>query len=467
MFSFGRRLRAYMPVPTDDEELSTKRRQPVFRLNSRRGTYLILFVLCANVAFFYWSGKIQGGGSNFHRYRSLRDIWTLERNLPQHNLDLPSPEGREGRYIRFRNQMWDVGLNNQLEETILLSHLAMRSNRAFVFSAGANYPLNAWISGPTAGGPWPAGTDAPRAVNVAFWDQVCPSARRRILIPDEVNAELGIDFTSTKGDVFMDKWAQYLLDLPDNCIELKDGTHQLFDTFFFGRKKLLDLWPQMAVSPVMTHFRFSGPVQDAVAHNLHLISPSSPAIPWSTEAPSGRYAPRPSNAGIQRFVAVHIHRGDFKDHCSKLLDMKAGFASWNLLRDLHDKFTPGAAEELYLRSCWPEVGQIVDRLHKIRAQHDHREGAGHELENVFIMTDGQRAWVNELMLALHEDGWRTVTSSLDLVLDPVEQSVNTAVDMEIARRAEVFVGNGFSTLSSTVTALRLTLNWVPENIRFL
>jgi len=89
--------------------------------------------------------------------------------------------------------------------------------------------MNAWLAGPTAGGPWPVDTDAPRAVSVEFWDQVCPPAHRRVLVPDEVNTLIGVNFSDTPGDVFMDKWAQYLLDLPDNCIELKDSTHQLFD----------------------------------------------------------------------------------------------------------------------------------------------------------------------------------------------------------------------------------------------
>lgn len=265
----------------------------------------------------------------------------------------------------------------------------------------------------------------------------------------------------------MDKWAQYLLDLPDNCIELKDSTHQLFDIFFFGRRDLLTLWPQMSQSPVMTHFAFSAPVQDAVMHNMRLISPSSPATPWNSAAPAGKYATRPISSGIQRLVAVHIRRGDFQEHCTNLRKWGAGFASWNLLSELPDKFQPGSVDEVYRERCLPEISEIVQRLHSVRAEHDQREGAGHELENVFIMTNGQRSWVNELVLALQEDGWRTVTSSKDLILDKVEDSVNAAVDMEIARRAEVFVGNGFSTLTSTVTALRLTLDWQPQNIRFL
>ena len=40
--------------------------------------------------------------------------WELD--LPQHNLDLPFPEGRTGRYVYFRNQIQYLGWNNQLNE---------------------------------------------------------------------------------------------------------------------------------------------------------------------------------------------------------------------------------------------------------------------------------------------------------------------------------------------------------------
>jgi hypothetical protein len=39
-----------------------------------------------------------------------------ETDLPQHNLDLPYPEGRTGRYVFFRNQIQMLGWNNQLNE---------------------------------------------------------------------------------------------------------------------------------------------------------------------------------------------------------------------------------------------------------------------------------------------------------------------------------------------------------------
>jgi hypothetical protein len=39
-----------------------------------------------------------------------------ERDLPQHNLDLPFPEGRNGRYLKFSNQIQGLGWNNVFNE---------------------------------------------------------------------------------------------------------------------------------------------------------------------------------------------------------------------------------------------------------------------------------------------------------------------------------------------------------------
>ena len=46
-----------------------------------------------------------------------------EENLPQHNPDLPLPEGRHGRYVYFSNQIQGLGWNNQLNEMYVPSFL--------------------------------------------------------------------------------------------------------------------------------------------------------------------------------------------------------------------------------------------------------------------------------------------------------------------------------------------------------
>jgi hypothetical protein len=46
-------------------------------------------------------------------YERLRN-W--ERSLPQHDLSLPYPEGRNGRYVKFASQVQKLGWNNCLNE---------------------------------------------------------------------------------------------------------------------------------------------------------------------------------------------------------------------------------------------------------------------------------------------------------------------------------------------------------------
>jgi hypothetical protein len=76
------------------------------------------------------------------------DLRKWERELPQHNLSLPFPEGRTGRYVRFTNQVRGLGWNNVLNEMCVLlptrgrveadwsrllnAEVAHQSNRGFV-----------------------------------------------------------------------------------------------------------------------------------------------------------------------------------------------------------------------------------------------------------------------------------------------------------------------------------------------
>jgi hypothetical protein len=62
---------------------------------------------------------------------------------------------------------------------------------------------------------------------------------------------------------------------------------------------------------------------------------------------------------------------------------------------------------------------------------------------IYVLTNEQSAWITDLKEALQRDGW-TVATTRDLVLDTEQRDVSMAVDMEIARRAAVFLGNGVS-----------------------
>lgn len=47
---------------------------------------------------------------------TFEKVWKWEKDLPQHNLQLPFPEGKTGRYVKFTNQARRLGWNNCLNE---------------------------------------------------------------------------------------------------------------------------------------------------------------------------------------------------------------------------------------------------------------------------------------------------------------------------------------------------------------
>ena len=94
----------------------------------------------------------------------------------------------------------------------------------------------------------------------------------------------------------------------------------------------------------------------------------------------------------------------------------------------------------FQRACYPNVGQIVERVRQIRMT---EEGKG--LRNIFIMTNALPEWVEELREALMRDHpWKQVASSLQMRVTWEQKFVAQAVDMMIGQRADVFIGNGVS-----------------------
>lgn len=63
-------------------------------------------------------------------------------------------------------------------------------------------------------------------------------------------------------------------------------------------------------------------------------------------------------------------------------------------------------------------------------------------------------WLEGLRDKLREDGWEDVMGSAGLALDREQRYVSGAVDMGIAERAEVFVGNGVSQFSRYLFSVR-------------
>lgn len=106
-------------------------------------------------------------------------------------------------------------------------------------------------------------------------------------------------------------------------------------------------------------------------------------------------------------------------------------------------------EDYYLDHCWPSIEQIAAKIVEVR-----QTEAGKGLKRVYVLTNARSDWVAGLKEKVMQlGGWEGVSSSKDLTLIPEQKYIAQAVDMAIAMRSQVFIGNGvsrywFSTLFS-------------------
>jgi hypothetical protein len=106
--------------------------------------------------------------------------------------------------------------------------------------------------------------------------------------------------------------------------------------------------------------------------------------------------------------------------------------------------TRDADRALFLGHCYPTEESVVATIRKTRDAYL-AEYPQKTLDILYVMTNANHTWVESLGERMHADGWALVVGSRDLKFATSEQKeVNMAVDMEIGRRAEMFVGNGVS-----------------------
>ncbi|KAI0327652.1 hypothetical protein GY45DRAFT_1256570 [Cubamyces sp. BRFM 1775] len=370
-----------------------------------------------------------------------------------------------------------------MQEHLLNAHLAYMSNRAMVFDNytwnrnGSDYsdfnghlipsriPLAALIRGPAAGGPFPPGDPAPRAVVKEYFDQVCPPSERHVMMSDEVTSawEEGIH-----AGMVLDAWVEKLKHLP-RCVEINEASAQIFSIWVFGSKRALGIWQSLKNSPILTEFRWSQLIEDAFTANRHLFSPTS----WLSWLSSLVYTPSayPYDV-IPGLLVLHVRRGDFEGHCLHFARWSSQWNGFNQFPELPDQFVPppsagwGEATEegkkIYLRHCFPDIEQMVERVQEIR-----NTPAGQGLKYIYIMTNGKKPWVQALKDALGKTGgWQKIVSSRDLTLNWEQQYVAQSVDMLIGERAQVLIGNGFSSLTSNIVMMRMARDLPPDTNRF-
>jgi hypothetical protein len=210
-----------------------------------------------------------------------------------------------------------------------------------------------------------------------------------------------------------------------------------FPFSLFGGPQILSLWEGFSKSPILADFAWSQLVISSIHQNLAVIEPM-----LGVNTMQSNVSAVPSS--FPELVAVHIRRGDFKRHCYRMVGWNANYMGFNRFPQLPDTFDSSpdldqtAREQYYLQHCLPTVEQIVERLRTVRRVNPNG------LKRVYVLTNGWGWWWNGLKGALLKDGWDDVKSSLDLRLDSKQKHVAMAVDMAIAEKSEVFIGNGVS-----------------------
>jgi hypothetical protein len=98
---------------------------------------------------------------------------------------------------------------------------------------------------------------------------------------------------------------------------------------------------------------------------------------------------------------------------------------------------------------YPTEAEILERIRTVRREHL-AAAPGAALDVLYVATNADARWVAALRAPLLRDGWRAVVSLHDFALDEAQNEVGNAVDMEVARRAALFVGNGVRARSAVV-----------------
>ncbi|KAK7039802.1 SH3 and PX-domain-containing 3 [Favolaschia claudopus] len=458
---------------------------------------------------------------------SFREVKLYEGSLPQHHSS--GKWSVRPRYLFFPWASWGSGWNNIFQEQLMNTHLAYLSQRAYVFPQyiprdhppfpdtlenGTRHmlhiPMNAFVSGPTSGGPLSADSSdslAGRAVPEEWWNIACP--REQVVVVDlhQTMSELGIDSSKDDGGKILERWAAKLSEISAPCVSIEGGS--VFDYILFGYR-ILSAWPSYGNSPTLKYFTWSPLVTAALFRNFHVLSSSPPPeylLPKDT-APYRFTSFNPLRASeppISGLLGIHVRRGDYEYHCPFLADIGAEYNAWSsfgtpgisqrpefenfsrpawpALLDYLDVPENISGRDARFNHCLPTAEAVVARVGRVREEAK-AAGIASDLRRIYVATNAEQGWIENLTTLLKAEGWEVSTSfEMDLTLE--ERAVGQAVDMGILTAAEVFIGVGvsvtflddisvlnvvwmrqFSSLTSNVVQIRLAGGKDPRTIRF-
>ncbi|KAF8449263.1 hypothetical protein L210DRAFT_2653848 [Boletus edulis BED1] len=447
---------------------------------TRRGIKLLRFLSLVSIGlliYIRWHDIFPQPGPP-PLYEEARES---ENSLPHYN----DYEHKTVKYLLAANHFHSSGWGNIMQDYVMMGLLAHSTNRSFVFNDyvwnrdGSLYseyngkqipsriPLSAFLGGPMVGGPWPAGDQTPLSVSREFFHKVCPNPT--VLPTSDINTDDVRFNDDIPASYIFERWVEKINAIDDPCLMFDSNSSPIFEFWIYGNKKrMLSIWPYLSRSPVSMQWGWSSLVEDAFRRNFH---PLESRMPSFLRGISNVFREENSSLTIPGLLAIHIRRGDFKDHCVHLAKWGADWHAFNSFPEFIDKFDRptdsgwGEASEqtieLYNRRCYPSIEQIVEKVNRVQKE------AADPLRHLYIMTNGPTPWVQELKSALAQNmSWDHITSSRDLELTWEQKFVAYAVDMYIAQRAQVFIGNGWSSLTSNMVMIRMAQGYDPNTNRF-
>lgn len=239
LHSLTRRL-MYERVPANDGDDDDERLQRRRRPREWQSAALLLAYVAALVGLLF--------SNRFLLLKNKRMLLTLprgpgwdmravaadiQRDVARYPQNRRSATRAGGRYVHFANQLHDSGLNNLLQEMLFLAELARAADRAMVarpvlLDRYASMPSQTFLAGPAVGGPFDSNSTGRRAISVDKWDEVCPPGSETWYSSTWVKEHLGVSDHS-EGDIFMERWATWLRELDEPCVEIRRGTPLVFD----------------------------------------------------------------------------------------------------------------------------------------------------------------------------------------------------------------------------------------------
>ncbi|KAF7325562.1 hypothetical protein MKEN_00405700 [Mycena kentingensis (nom. inval.)] len=455
-----------------------RRRRVVYSVLSLAGLGMLLSWHCWNA--HSWGRASSSGRQSKSADPPLYEVYRArERLLPQHTQNLSTTPDRDVGYLWFANHGEEFGWGNYMQEMLLNAYLAYAAGRSYVFDdytwyktgpeivtswktgrrIPARIPLSALISGPIVGGEMPEGDASvrPRAVSREHFLNICPQSARVVLDTSAVNAGLDTDASVERT---VQHWVAELAKIDSPCVEIAEESPALFSYNITNTPRVLSVFPTLSASPILSSFGWSPLILSEFYTNLHHFGSVADVVSTTSTTAT-------PTSPLKGLLALHIRRGDYESWCGDAYKDGMGYTGFNSFPELSDRY-PGPTQskgkgkskskDELLSHCLPTIQQITTKVRAVLHGRIHDGPHGHPpLSRVYIMTNAGSAWLARLVRALRTSVGVDVAiaTSDDLEMTWEGQYVAQALDMYVAQRAEVFIGNGFSSLTSNVVLLRM------------